>query len=484
MIKKLAAAFASISVLTMAPLAVPEPAGAMPAPPPCLVTGPGPSSCAGYVTFSSYYLSTLFRPFQGAPGTGVQPDVQVIFSGLVRNLRAWANDPDTAGNKAWAHLYGCCWLQLTSINGDGTPGVFSVGGGGGIANGPFDRVLLQTDPSDYVNWRVEYQTNVNQSGPWCMVNAATVNCQGVTATVSPFAQGSGFDPFQATNNGTGPQAPIDVTFQYPLAEVAVTALDPDLGGNRMEAYAADGTLLATAYFDGDNRIGFSNVSTKSIAFANIKRIRLIAADNDYTVFQGITAWPMGPPPPPPPGCTINVTGGTHNCSGVPGISVQSLSGGRLLLKLTFTPGQGQTANLAVTYNAAPTGFTVNIGDSSTNDGGGGDGATQSNDAEMMIQGQQLSVFGRDGTPTYPLYTVPNMGIGAGAVVNFEVADRNLCWRLLTYTCLNSEWLYALNGQPDTEGPVNYDIYAAFNRVITGRTDRNGTGVSSVSVFLS
>ena len=181
-------------------------------------------------------------------------------------------------------------------------------------------------------------------------------------------------------------------------------------------------------------------------------------------------------------CTISVTGGTHNCAGVPGISVQSLSGGRLLLRLTFSPGQ--TARLAVTYGTAPTGFTVNIGDSATNDGGGGDGGTQSNDAEMMVQGQQMSVFGRDGTPTYPLQTVPNAGISAGETVNFEVADRTLCWNFGTQSCFGSEWLYALNGQPDTEGGVNYDVYAAFNQVITGRSDRLGTGVSSVTVSLS
>lgn len=103
---------------------------------------------------------------------------------------------------------------------------------------------------------------------------------------------------------------------------------------------------------------------------------------------------------------------------------------------------------------------------------------------MMVQGQQLSVFGRDGTPTYPLLTVPNAGLGAGKVVSFQVADRRFCWNFGAFSCVTSEWLYALNGQPDTEGPVNYDIYAAFNRVVTGRSDRNGTGVSIVSVSLS
>lgn len=180
-------------------------------------------------------------------------------------------------------------------------------------------------------------------------------------------------------------------------------------------------------------------------------------------------------------CTVNLVAGTHNCVATPGITVQSLTGGRLLLRLTFAPGQ--TASFAVTYGSAPSAFSVNIGDSVSNDGGGGDSGTQSNDAEAMVFGQQLSVFGRDGTPTQPLASV-NTAIGAGTVLGFEVANGSFCWNHQSYACVNSSWLYALAGQADFEGPVNYDVYAAFNRVVSGRTDRNGTGVASVSVFLN
>ena len=48
--------------------------------------------------------------------------------------------------------------------------------------------------------------------------------------------------------------------------------------------------------------------------------------------------------------------------------------------------------------------------------------------------------------------------------------------------IRSPWLYALNGQPDTEGPVNYDIFASFNRVIAGNY-RSGSGVGEVKVCL-
>ena len=49
--------------------------------------------------------------------------------------------------------------------------------------------------------------------------------------------------------------------------------------------------------------------------------------------------------------------------------------------------------------------------------------------------------------------------------------------------MNSPYLFALAGQPDSEGPVNYDIDAAFNKVIAGDY-RFGTGVGQVTVTLS
>lgn len=43
-------------------------------------------------------------------------------------------------------------------------------------------------------------------------------------------------------------------------------------------------------------------------------------------------------------------------------------------------------------------------------------------------------------------------------------------------------MFALAGQPDSEGLVNYDIFAAFNRVIADPF-RLGSGAASVTVTL-
>lgn len=93
--------------------------------------------------------------------------------------------------------------------------------------------------------------------------------------------------------GTGAQPPIQVNFGSALATVDVTAVDPDFGTNRMEAYAADGTLLGTTYFVGDNNPGVTTTSTRSITDARgIRRIVLISDPADYVAFQGLTAYPI------------------------------------------------------------------------------------------------------------------------------------------------------------------------------------------------
>lgn len=144
----------------------------------------------------------------------------------------------------------------------------------------------------------------------------------------------------------------------------------------------------------------------------------------------------------------------------------------------------------VRYDAEPAGsVNVNIGDSRTNNSGGGDAGTQSNDAEISIGRQEtqfskdLFVHGKDGTPVPELAHIPNFA-GNGVVADLTVGNDFFAWdnhRGLSGS-LTSPYLFALAGQPDSEGPVNYNIYAAFNRVIDGPY-RLGSGVAQVNVTL-
>lgn len=167
--------------------------------------------------------------------------------------------------------------------------------------------------------------------------------------------------------------------------------------------------------------------------------------------------------------------------------VNSPSGGRTVVRITLNPSVNgfSRARFTVAYNSTPSAWTVNIGDSSTNNGGGGDAVTQSNDAEIQVLNTTMTALGRDATPPpKKLIDVPSF-VASGRTVIFEVSNNFLGWSSLnTSGTLSSIYLYALNGQPDTEGPVNYDIYAAFNRVIYDPSaQRTGSGVGFVTVDL-
>lgn len=184
-------------------------------------------------------------------------------------------------------------------------------------------------------------------------------------------------------------------------------------------------------------------------------------------------------------CTIDLVANTHTCSGIGALRfILSPSGGKTVVTLKLDPRTSGffQARFDVTYNAEPSGFTVNIGDSATNDGGGGDARTQSNDSELQIFFRQFSLVGNDdSTPSRVLRVLEGFAEN-GKTISFTVSNNHVDWRTAAGAtgAVDSPFIYALDGQPDGEGPINYDIYAAFNRVI-GDPGRSGSGVSRVVI---
>lgn len=189
----------------------------------------------------------------------------------------------------------------------------------------------------------------------------------------------------------------------------------------------------------------------------------------------------------PVSCSIDLVNNSHSCWGISQISFTAApSGGQTAMRINLDPrqlGGFAQAVFNVTYSSTPTGMTVNIGDSATNNGGAGDAFTQQRDSELQISGQQYSLFGDDLTPNTKVLQVVNGFATAGSTVSFAVSNNRVTWTAAggvssTFTSAN---IFALNGQSDSGG-VNYDIYAAFNRVIDGNY-RSGTGVSYVTITL-
>jgi hypothetical protein len=165
-----------------------------------------------------------------------------------------------------------------------------------------------------------------------------------------------------------------------------------------------------------------------------------------------------------------------------------------VLKVNLDPSWGYTKmRVVLDYAGTPAGFTLNIGDSATNNGGGGDGATQQRDAEMQIEGQTLSVFASDlgGSPTGATRLAQTSMSLQDSGLKVCVADMFLSYGG-AYSDLDfsscppgADLLYALAGQPDNEGFVNYDVYVGLNRVIFGApaNGRIGSGLAKVYITL-
>lgn len=164
-----------------------------------------------------------------------------------------------------------------------------------------------------------------------------------------------------------------------------------------------------------------------------------------------------------------------------------------VLKINLSPAGCTRACFVVEYEGTPSGWTVNIGDSSTNNGWGGDAATTLQDAEMQIKEDGgLSVFSADvssdifGNPVSPPEAQRLMDqllrVKDGAI-KICVQDQFLSWGQ-PFGYLTSPFphlLYAL-GTPNDVGDNN-TIYAGFNRVIFGPGERIGAGAAVVKITL-
>ncbi len=175
----------------------------------------------------------------------------------------------------------------------------------------------------------------------------------------------------------------------------------------------------------------------------------------------------------------------HTCQGITALDfIHSPENNQTVFKLTLDPETTGfiRAVFEIEYTDTPVDWTVNIGDSASNNGFGGDGGDQSNDAEMQVHTTTMNIYGNQNFPGNLLQTVEEV-VSPDSTLVLEVSNEMLGWRYPGITDdLFSEFLYALDGQPDSDGPINFDIYAAFNRTI-GEAGRNGSGVGRVVIKL-
>ncbi|CAL1525900.1 unnamed protein product [Lymnaea stagnalis] len=132
----------------------------------------------------------------------------------------------------------------------------------------------------------------------------------------------------------------------------------------------------------------------------------------------------------------------------------------------------------------PTGWTFNLGDSSTNNGYAGDSSSQSRDAEVHGNTNSLLGYLSDNGGSGQAFNIPNLYSNH---LTLLVGDEILVWTAdqdpTKTNFFSSPGWYALNGQPDYEGPVNYDLYLGINKVISGGNynGRVGSGLCRVGI---
>ena len=203
-----------------------------------------------------------------------------------------------------------------------------------------------------------------------------------------------------------------------------------------------------------------------------------------------TPTPTPIPQPQPVSCTVDLVANRHDCDRIGAIRLLDWRNNQVLYQLTLNPATtGYTrARFDITYSGAPNGWSVNLGDSGGNDGVSSDGGQQSNDAEAVIVDGNLLLYGNDNTPAYQasdgrrLLLQRTDAVRAGEHISLEVADSHLGISAAGgIEVFGSHHLFALNGQSDHEGVVNYELYAAFNRTIA--RGHSGNGVAQVIITL-
>ncbi|XP_033746883.1 uncharacterized protein LOC117332108 [Pecten maximus] len=143
-------------------------------------------------------------------------------------------------------------------------------------------------------------------------------------------------------------------------------------------------------------------------------------------------------------------------------------------------------DMDISYNRGS--YLFAMGDSVSNDGWGGDGSDQQNDAELFGYGDFFFLFKGDKCLANSSYTTLFSGSLTPDVFNhvtvfvsnehirfitdFGQVDEQVCHRCL----------YALAGQSDSSsGGINEDVFVSFNRMIRTSSGRIGFGVCTASI---
>ncbi|KAJ8299701.1 hypothetical protein KUTeg_023761 [Tegillarca granosa] len=162
---------------------------------------------------------------------------------------------------------------------------------------------------------------------------------------------------------------------------------------------------------------------------------------------------------------------------------------QVVLKIDFS-SKYHGAKIFLDYNEPPRLWTLDISDSPTGDGYGGDNGTTSNMAETQIHNKQLRVYGNllpghmDASSNGGLLiTTIDDFVKKGSRTKIDISDERIEWKSGKHKdFIESKFLYTLSGQQPTYGLMDYNVYIGLNRVVAGNF-RSGSGLCRVSISL-
>ena len=191
-------------------------------------------------------------------------------------------------------------------------------------------------------------------------------------------------------------------------------------------------------------------------------------------------------------CSIDLTTGENNCRGPVRIENLSPSSSGYYQALLSLHGCGCFKIILETSNVF--GNWLNLGNSPTNDGFGGDAGTFSHDSELNVHDRTLFISGNDYghmrcpniTPYY--VRVENFTASSGVVTlqvhpGFVRIESMPNHNVVTLpSCYSQEpCIFACGNGPDREHGFNDDVFwLGLNRVVLGT--RTGSGVRKVTIL--
>lgn len=139
------------------------------------------------------------------------------------------------------------------------------------------------------------------------------------------------------------------------------------------------------------------------------------------------------------------------------------------------------ATLLADWEGVPKDWTLNIGDSPTNDGFAGDAGTTANDAELWILQESMAVADNGAAPNNPIYK-QDLSL-TDSSLKFVVKNQFISWGQ-PYGFLQTPSTKQLFAFPDSSNAAEgSNFYVGLNRVISGPGTRRGCGLRRMLVVL-